>query len=78
MGESPASCHDFVTWVRVVVTLDRRIRELCAEAIAMKDADALRPIMHELRDALHQHNDELKHIIAEYPFLLADLVKPAA
>src|ERR1700687_1080493 len=64
-----AAAYNLVRLRRVVVTLDRRIRELCAEAVAMKDADALRPIMHELRDALHQHNDELKHIIAEYPFL---------
>ena len=61
-----------------MVTLDRRIRELCAEAVATRDADKLWPIMCELKDALRQHNDDLKLIIAEYPFLLADLVKPAA
>ena len=31
----------------------------------------------ELRDALHEHNDDLKLILAEYPFLLADLAKLA-
>ena len=61
-----------------VVTLDRRIRELCAQAVATQDADKLCPIMCDLKDALHEHNDELKLIIAEYPFLLADLAKRAA
>ena len=61
-----------------MVTLDRRIRELCAEAVATRDPNKLWPIMCELKDALRQHNDDLKLIIAEYPFLLADLVKPAA
>jgi hypothetical protein len=60
------------------MTLDTRIRELCAQAVAAKDADELRPIMRELRDALHEHSEDLKLILGEYPFLLADLVKPAA
>jgi hypothetical protein len=63
---------------RVVVTLDRRIRELCAKAVATKDVKELRPIMSELRDALHEHSEDLKLIVGEYPFLLTDLVKPAA
>jgi hypothetical protein len=62
---------------RVVVTLDRRIRELCDQAVATQGADELRAILSELRDALHEHNDDLKLIVAEYPFLLSDLVKPA-
>ena len=61
-----------------MVTLDRRIRELCAQAVAAQGADELQLILSELRNALHEHNDELKLILAEYPFLLADLVKPAA
>ena len=61
-----------------MVTLDRRIRQLCAQAVAAKGADELKLILSELRNALHEHNDELKLILAEYPFLLADLVKPAA
>jgi hypothetical protein len=60
------------------VTLETRIRELCAQALATQDADALRPIMDELRGALHEHNQELKRAVAEYPFLLDDLTKPAA
>jgi hypothetical protein len=34
--------------------------------------------MDELRDALREHNEDLKRILAEYPFLLDDIVKPAA
>jgi len=33
--------------------------------------------MSELRDALHEQNDDLKLILADYPFLLADLAKLA-
>jgi hypothetical protein len=58
--------------------LERRIRELCAQAVTTQDADTLRCIMEELRDALHEHNEELKRALAEYPFLLDDLSKPAA
>jgi hypothetical protein len=76
MGGFPASCHD-LDMGRVAI-LDRRIRELCDQAVATQDADKLWPIICELRDALREHNDELKLIIAEYPFLLADLVKRAA
>jgi hypothetical protein len=60
------------------VNLDRRIRELCAQAVATTDADALQPILAELRAALREHNEDLQRIIAEYPFLIDDLVKPAA
>jgi hypothetical protein len=67
-----------VTLERVVTTLDTRIRELGAQAVAAQDAEELRLIMNELRNALHEHNEDLKLILAEYPFLLADLVKPAA
>jgi hypothetical protein len=60
-----------------MVTLGRRIHELCIQAINAKDASDLRPIISELRDALHEHNDDLRLILAEYPFLLADLDKLA-
>jgi hypothetical protein len=60
------------------VTLERRIQELSAEAVAAKDASALQPIMNELRNLLQEHNQDLKRMVAEYPFLLEDLGKPAA
>jgi hypothetical protein len=61
-----------------VVTLERRIQELCIEAVAAKDADVLRSIMKERKSSLHEHNEELKLMVGEYPFLLDDLGKPAA
>jgi hypothetical protein len=63
---------------RGVFVLERRIRELCAQAVKPQDADTLRCIMRELRDALHEHNEDLKRALAEYPFLLDDLNRPAA
>jgi hypothetical protein len=60
------------------MSLDRRIRELCAQAVAAKDPDAVRAIMAELRDALREQNEDLQRILAEYPFLLDDIGKPAA
>jgi hypothetical protein len=73
----------------------RRIRGLCAQALAARGADEVQQILLELRQAVHEHdevqqilsqlkqalrvhNDELKLLLADYPFLLADLVKPAA
>jgi len=61
-----------------IVTLERRIQELCMAAVAAKDADTLRPIMNELKSSLHEHNEELQIMVAEYPFLIDDLRKPAA
>jgi hypothetical protein len=60
-----------------VVTLDRRIRQLCDQAVATQEPDALRSIMSELKNLLREQNEELKLMLAEYPFLLDDLNKPA-
>jgi uncharacterized coiled-coil protein SlyX len=50
------------------VTLERRIRELCAQAVATKDAAQLQTILTELRDALRQHTEQLKDLVGDYPF----------
>lgn len=50
------------------VTLERRIRELCAQAVATKDAAQLQAILTELRDALRQHTEHLKNMVGDYPF----------
>ena len=60
------------------ITLERRIRELCAQAVATQDADELRSIISELQGALHWHSDLLKMMLSEYPFLVRDLIEPAA
>ena len=60
------------------VTLERRIRELCAQAVAARDVDELRPILSELNEVLRGHADRLKSLVAEYPFLAVKIDKPAA
>jgi DNA-binding transcriptional regulator YbjK len=37
------------------VTLEQRIRELCAQAVAAQDTAELQPILAELRHALREH-----------------------
>jgi hypothetical protein len=61
-----------------VVTLETRIRQLSKQAVAAKEPDAVRAIMKELKKLLREQNGELKRMVAEYPFLLDDLSKPAA
>lgn len=55
------------------VTLERRIRELCAQAVAARDEDDVHPILSELREALRAHTQQLKNLVAEYPFLSVDV-----
>jgi len=50
------------------VTLERRIRELCAQAVKSQDTDELQPILAELRHALREHLEQLRDIVAEYPY----------
>ena len=60
------------------VTLERRIRELCVQAVATQDANELQSIISELQGALREHSDLLKIMLSEYPFLVRDLSEPAA
>jgi hypothetical protein len=50
------------------VTLEQRIRELCAQAVAAQDTAELQPILAELRHALREHLEQLKSMVTEYPF----------
>jgi hypothetical protein len=50
------------------VTLERRIRELCVQAVKSQDTDELQPILVELRHALREHLEQLRDIAAEHPF----------
>jgi hypothetical protein len=45
--------------------LEKRIRELCANADAAKDSEELIPILSELRAALHEQDTLAKGLIAE-------------
>ncbi len=40
--------------------LEDRIRELCAEAVAAKSSHKARPIVAELRSAIHQYTQRLR------------------
>jgi hypothetical protein len=64
-----------VTWD---VTLERRIRELCTQAVAARDAQELQPILSELNDSLREHAKRLKRMFDEYRFSPRDSNKPAA
>jgi len=64
-----------VSVVAFDVTLERRIRELCAQAIAARHTDEFQPILAELREALRTHTEQLKSMVEEYPFLTVDVDK---
>ena len=57
------------------VTLQRRIRELCAQAIAARDSEEFQPILSELQQLLRQHVARLQSMVVEYPFSPADIEK---
>jgi hypothetical protein len=51
--------------------MEDRIRRLCAQLLAAKDdEEKLRPLLVELRDALHQHIERLRARFAAYPFVI--------
>jgi hypothetical protein len=61
----------YVRWggfVAFDITLEYRIRELCAQAVAAQDTDELQPVLAELRHALREHLEQLRSMVAEYPF----------
>lgn len=57
------------------VTLERRIRELCAQAIAARDTSEFQPILSELQEALRSHTRQIKSLVEEYPFLPVNIDK---
>lgn len=73
--QSDSSGQDKRGAVSYDITLERRIRELCAEAVAARDTDEVHPILSELREALRQHAEHLKSMVAEYPFSPVDVDK---
>jgi hypothetical protein len=52
------------------VTAEDKIRELCfAQVLAAQNDEAANRILPELRDALHEHCEKLRLLVArEYPF----------
>jgi len=49
------------------VATDKRIRELCARAVAAKDPDEMERAILELQIALHVHCEKLKVMVRKYP-----------
>jgi hypothetical protein len=51
---------------------ETHIHELCARALKEQDPEELNHILVELRDALHEHIEEMRTSVAvEYPLHLA-------
>jgi hypothetical protein len=60
------------------MTLEDRIRELCAKAVAADDARELECILTELKLALREHTERLRDMLSHYPMLRTDLINPDA
>jgi hypothetical protein len=50
--------------------MEDKIRRLCAELLAKKDDEDVRPLLVELRDALRQHIERMRERFGAYPFLV--------
>ena len=55
------------------IMLETRIRELCAHAVTAHDSAELQPVLAELRHALREHLEQLKSMVAEYPFEIGNV-----
>ncbi len=53
------------------MTSESRIRQLCTQAVAAKNAEQFSRVVLELQIALHLHCEKLKTNLAEYHFNLA-------
>jgi len=53
-----------------MLRMEDRIRRLCSELLAKKGDEDIRPILVELRDALHLHIERLRERFGAYPFLV--------
>jgi uncharacterized coiled-coil protein SlyX len=48
--------------------LEDRIKELCAKATTLPDSSPeLDEVLKELQDALHEHNQRLRKMVAHFP-----------
>lgn len=52
-----------------------KIRRLCGQILATKDDRDLTPIAVELRQALHQHIENLRVHLADYPLIVERRVR---
>lgn len=68
----PASTADKV---RATRRTEDRIRDLCAQLLATKDNPANEPLLAELREAVHQHIQNLRARVAGYPAMVERRVR---
>lgn len=65
--------------MRSFMLFEERIRELCARAVAARDMDEMVPILSELRTALHEHAEQLRTLLGEYPLApVRSMLAPSA
>lgn len=53
-----------------MLRMEDRIRRLCAELLAKNGDEEVRPIIVELRHALHVHIERMRERFGTYPFLV--------
>jgi hypothetical protein len=53
--------------------LDDKIKELCAKVVSTAPSPELEEVFRQLRDALHEHNEQLRRMLATYPAIPPDL-----
>jgi hypothetical protein len=56
------------------VTAEDKIRELCTQVLAAQNDEVANRILPELRDALHEHCERLRLMVAtQYPYRKDDM-----
>jgi len=55
--------------------VEDRIRRLSAQLLAAEEDEELRPMLVELREALHQHIERLRARLANYPIVIERRVR---
>jgi len=53
--------------------MEARIKELCSQLLNTKDPDTIEKIGEELRCAIHDHVEELRHKVNDLPILTSIL-----
>jgi hypothetical protein len=55
--------------------VEDKIRRLSAQLVAVEEDEELRPMLVELREALHQHIERLRARLANYPIVIERRVR---
>lgn len=55
--------------------VEDKIRRLSAQVLAAEEDEELRPMLVELREALHQHIERLRACLADYPIVVERRVR---